>query len=89
MARIYTDFSVKLNGKIPQAGLYAAVVMLGAGCSGINASKSISPASFFLPGLLKADPPPAKPDGVLPADLPALPAPGLSVERAFNVALAQ
>jgi hypothetical protein len=33
-----------------------------AGCSGINASHSISPASFFLPGLLQADPPPAQLD---------------------------
>jgi hypothetical protein len=28
-----------------------------AGCGGINASESVSPASFFLPGLLKTDPP--------------------------------
>jgi len=36
----------------------AALLALGAGCSGINASHGISPASFFLPGLLKVDPPP-------------------------------
>jgi hypothetical protein len=29
------------------------------GCSGINSTHSVSPASFFLPGLMKADPPPA------------------------------
>ncbi len=34
-----------------------AVALLGAGCGGINASQSVSPASFFLPGLLKACPP--------------------------------
>jgi len=31
---------------------------LGAGCSGINAGGSVSPAMFFLPGA-KADPPAA------------------------------
>ena len=30
----------------------------GAGCSGINASKSVSPLDFFLPGLMQANPPP-------------------------------
>jgi len=39
--------------------LLAAVALLGAGCGGINASQSVSPASFFLPGLLKASPPPS------------------------------
>jgi hypothetical protein len=38
----------------------AAVVWLGAGCSGINTSHSVSPATFLLPGLLKADPPPVE-----------------------------
>jgi len=34
------------------------VLALGStGCGGVNASQSVSPASFFLPGLLKADPP--------------------------------
>jgi len=33
-----------------------AVALLGSGCSGINASQSISPASFFLPGLLQNSP---------------------------------
>jgi len=35
----------------------AALALFGAGCGGINASQSVSPASFFLPGILKADPP--------------------------------
>jgi hypothetical protein len=34
-----------------------ALALFGAGCSGINAGTTISPASFFLPGILKADPP--------------------------------
>ena len=33
--------------------MLAAVALLGAGCGGINASQSVSPASFFLPGLIK------------------------------------
>jgi hypothetical protein len=37
--------------------LLAATAWCGAGCSGINTSQSVSPASFFLPGLLRADPP--------------------------------
>ena len=44
----------------------AAVLLLGAGCSGINASHSVSPASFFLPGLLQNDPQPPQPDVVVP-----------------------
>jgi hypothetical protein len=37
----------------------AALALLGAGCGGVNASQSVSPASFFLPGILRADPPAA------------------------------
>ena len=37
--------------------MLAFLTLGGAGCSGINTSTSVSPASFFLPGLLKADPP--------------------------------
>jgi len=39
-----------------------ALVGLGSGCSGINASGSVSPASFILPGLGEMHPnPPAEP----------------------------
>jgi len=37
--------------------MLAVTALIGAGCGGINASQSVSPASFFLPGLLKACPP--------------------------------
>jgi hypothetical protein len=47
--------------------LLPALSFLGAGCSGINTSGSASPATFLLPGLLKADPPPAKSEPTLPA----------------------
>jgi hypothetical protein len=37
--------------------LLAVTALWGAGCGGINASQSVSPASFLLPGLLKNCPP--------------------------------
>jgi hypothetical protein len=49
----------------------SGVVLLGAGCSGINTSQSVSPATFLLPGLLQADPPPAHPDRILPTEAPS------------------
>jgi len=49
---------------------FAAVLSLGAGCSGVNASQNVSPASFFLPGLLQTDPPPAYTNSFLLADEP-------------------
>ncbi len=39
----------------------AAIALLAgfcAGCGGFSGSQSVSPASFLLPGILKADPPP-------------------------------
>jgi hypothetical protein len=41
---------------IKSAALFALVAMATLGCSGINASKSFSPASFFLPGLIQNAP---------------------------------
>jgi len=37
--------------------LFAALALFGAGCGGINATGTVSPATFFLPGLLKNDTP--------------------------------
>jgi hypothetical protein len=37
--------------------MIVALALFGAGCGGISGSQSISPASFLLPGILKADPP--------------------------------
>jgi len=34
-----------------------ALALLLAGCGGFSASPSVSPASFFLPGLIKVTPP--------------------------------
>jgi hypothetical protein len=50
------------------------LALCSAGCGGINASQSVSPASFFLPGLLKAD-------------LPATNAPAALSENSREVAL--
>ena len=41
--------------------MLAFMTLWGAGCSGINAGGSVSPASFFLPGLMKDDPPAGAP----------------------------
>jgi hypothetical protein len=34
-----------------------ALAFVSAGCSGINAGTTVSPATFLLPGILKAAPP--------------------------------
>jgi hypothetical protein len=52
------------------AALLPAVVLLGAGCSGINASHSVSPATFLLPGFFGQAQPQAAP-GAEPAWAPA------------------
>jgi hypothetical protein len=61
---------MSLNWKNLRWALVPAVLLLCAGCGGLNATGSVSPASFLLPGLLKADPPPAHPDSTLPAGEP-------------------
>ncbi|MSU59996.1 MAG: hypothetical protein EXS35_17810 [Pedosphaera sp.] len=53
---IYTATSVTSKRKSFRAFAYAALLVAATGCSGINASKSISPLDFILPGLLKAEP---------------------------------
>ena len=57
--------------KVFHWALLTLLLLGGAGCSGINASKSVSPLDFFLPGLLQADPPPESPAPVLPVAVPA------------------
>jgi len=53
---------------LPVLAMLMVLALFGAGCSGINASQSISPASFFLPGLLKAGPPSTNAPAALPED---------------------
>ena len=56
--------------------LSLAILAVGAvlctGCGGINASPSVSPASFFLPGLMQADPAPVIPPAATPAAQPVV-----------------
>ena len=63
---------VNWNWKWSRAVALAALLALGAGCGGIHASKSVSPATFLLPGFMKYVPPaaqdsngPASPPGEL------------------------
>jgi hypothetical protein len=63
---------VRSNGKLLRLSASAALLLL-AGCSGINASKSVSPLDFLLPGLTRTDLPPGQPDRVQPAVAPAEP----------------
>ena len=53
---IYTP-QVRLSWIILRLAMLAAVPLLIAGCSGINGGGSVSPASFFLPGLIQNDGP--------------------------------
>ena len=62
---------LKWNWKWFRAVPLVAVLAFGAGCSGIRASKSVSPATFLIPGLMMNDAPaahdsiPAAPPGQL------------------------
>jgi hypothetical protein len=40
-----------------QLAMVMAFALFAAGCSGINTGTTVSPATFLLPGLLKADSP--------------------------------
>jgi hypothetical protein len=54
---------VRLNRKSAVLSLAFSLVLLGAGCSGISATKSISPATFLLPGFFgQTQPAPAEAD---------------------------
>jgi len=44
----------------------SVLLLMGAGCSGINMSHSVSPATFFMPGVMRADPPPNPPEQAAP-----------------------
>jgi hypothetical protein len=51
--------------------VYASLLVLVTGCGGLNMRQSVSPASFFLPGLLKTEPPPAPRQPAPPVESPA------------------
>ena len=48
---------VRINRNLLALTTLVALAVGSAGCGGINASQSVSPASFLLPGLMKAGPP--------------------------------
>jgi len=59
---------VAWNWKCIRLGALTALLALGAaGCSGIHASKSVSPATFLLPGLMKNETPTAQDSIIAPA----------------------
>jgi hypothetical protein len=53
-------------------GALVALIWLNTGCSGVNASHSVSPASFFLPGLMQVKPPPPPEPPPAPTPEPTL-----------------
>lgn len=53
-------------GRVLCVGLVSAAAVLMTGCGGVNATGSVSPATFLLPGLMHKAPE-AKPPGTLPA----------------------
>jgi len=57
---------VRINRNLLVLALLLALAVDGAGCGGINASQTVSPATFILPGLLKADSPSTNPPAVRP-----------------------
>jgi len=57
-------------GKSLRVALFPALLLV-AGCGGVSASHSVSPLDFFMPGLLKADPPALPSDRELPVQPPA------------------
>jgi hypothetical protein len=56
-ARLFYTGQVRLNWNFLGLAMLMVFALALAGCSGINTGTSVSPASFFLPGILKADPP--------------------------------
>jgi len=52
---IYSDLVI-LERKQLRWVLIPFLALVATGCSGLNASHSVSPASFFLPGLIQVQP---------------------------------
>jgi hypothetical protein len=57
---------VRINRNLLALAMLVALAVGSAGCGGIYASQSVSPASFFLPGLMKAGPPSTNAPTALP-----------------------
>ena len=54
---------MRLNWKLLPLAILSAGTLFLTGCGGINAGGTVSPATFFLPGLMKNTAPPAPPTG--------------------------
>jgi hypothetical protein len=69
-----TACRVRTNDKLLRLAACAALpLLLTSGCDGIQAQRTVSPATFIMPGLLKADPPPdQKSDCVASTIAPAM-----------------
>ena len=61
---------VRINWKLLPLGLVPALLLLCVGCGGLTASQGVSPATFLMPGLLKADPPLSHPERTVPLPEP-------------------
>jgi hypothetical protein len=57
----YTSALVTTKQKTVRWATGAILVLCTAGCGGINASKSVSPLDFILPGLIQHSPAPTAP----------------------------
>ncbi len=63
---------MKIRAKAGALGAVLVLALAATGCSGVNANGSVSPASFFLPGLMRVQPPkpaPADADAPRPTEL--------------------
>ncbi|HWY77359.1 MAG TPA: hypothetical protein VN281_17185 [Verrucomicrobiae bacterium] len=79
---LYLNVEMRFNWKWFRLAIVPAIILLITGCGGFSGSHSVSPASFFLPGILKAEPNPPQSQAH-----PVLTVPKL--EPAKQVALAQ
>jgi len=75
---------VKRNRLYAMGLLMAAVGLVGTGCGGVQGSHGVSPASFFLPGLIHHEVQEPRPDDAAP--LPGSLEPGVTVAAAKPVA---
>jgi hypothetical protein len=61
-----------LDRVLIQGAMGCLMVLLATGCGGFTASKSVSPASFLLPGIMQNSPPPPDPFESLTNSAPAV-----------------
>jgi hypothetical protein len=64
--RLFYTGQVRLNWNFLGLAMLMVLTLFSAGCSGINAGASVSPATFLLPGIMKAGPPKTNAPVLLP-----------------------